>query len=182
MSLDFQFRRYVSERCGALHQLLDLLLGEDLLDDVRDAALADNTRHAEEDVVGDAVLALRHRAQRVHLALVLHDAVAQRAHHAADRPARVALQLDDLVGAADHLGVQLTPLLGVVGVARLRVEITEARARHVGRAPHGDARVAVLADDVAVAAGGGQPELLAHQEAEARRVEHRAAADDALAR
>lgn len=100
------------------------------MNDVGEAAVAQDAGDAEEDLVLHAVHALRgehsqvgvsqgglntrrrewqhaldsahldQRGHRVHLVQVLQDALHQVSHRHANGPGRVALQLDDLVGSA----------------------------------------------------------------------------------
>ena len=59
----------VSKNSGALLHLGHLQLVQFLTDEVRDAVLSNDDRDAEEDLVGDAVPALRQRADCEHAPL-----------------------------------------------------------------------------------------------------------------
>lgn len=84
--------------------------------------------------------------------LVFEYGICEFGTHEADSPARVALELDDLVGGVDDLVVQFAPVLRVAFrlLARCRAHVSQSGASDVDAAPHRHTRVAVLADDVAV--------------------------------
>jgi len=86
--------------------------------------------------------------------LVFENGLGELGTHDADAPAGVAFELDDLVRGVDHVRVKLAPVLRVAFrfFAGRRAHVPETSAGDVDAAPDRDARVTVLADDVAAPA------------------------------
>src|ERR1043165_2639407 len=73
------------------------------------------------------------------------------------------------------------PVLGIMfRFACVRCDVLQQSPCDVDAAPDCNARVAVFADDVSMAALWANPESLSEHVSEARRVEHRSRSDDAV--
>src|SRR5262249_17989081 len=137
-------------------------------------ATADDRRDREADIA-EAVEPLLQRADRQDLAIVLGDRLDDVANRDANSEAGTALQFDDFRPAALRL---LKDFL-----LKLRREAGELFERQPvdGRArPDWHHAVPVLAEDQGIDLRRRQLELAGDEAAEARRVELRAQADDAL--
>ena len=84
--------------------------------------------------------------------LVSEDGISQLGTHDADAPAGVSLEFDDLVCGVDDFPVKLAPVLRVPFwfLAGRRTHVPQSCTGDVDAAPDRHARVAVLADYVAV--------------------------------
>jgi hypothetical protein len=92
----------VSQSLGRLVQLLPLFVSQGAVHHAQDPRAADLGRQAQEHLVFQAVEALRAHRHRVDPPLVTQHALHQARHRVPDRPRRVALQLDHLIGTIHH--------------------------------------------------------------------------------
>ena len=119
-------------------------------------------------------------AQSVDSLLVTQDGLADGGNRETDGPAGVALQVDDLVRALYDLLVEVVPVLRVVGLADLGIQVLQVDAANVDSTPDWHRRVAMLADDPAVAAWRSDAQLLADKVSQTSRVQVGATADDSV--
>ncbi|KAK7814978.1 hypothetical protein U0070_024321 [Myodes glareolus] len=106
------------------------------LHNIGDSILSQDTGDTEEDIILDSIETLNHGGNGVHPPQILHYALCQVSHREANGPGRITFQLDHLIGAVNHLLVNLLPLLLVCIGAQIWVQILQGDTSDIHTTPH----------------------------------------------
>ena len=165
---------------GSVVHLLEFVVREMYFEGTHDTICANHARNGESDVI-DAIFAIEDSGARQNRVLIVENGLDEAAGSHRDTRVREALAVDDIVSNLYELLLN-SLLVEFLRLVEVLIHVVDGEASAARRGPSNKSSVAVLTEDVAVDVLRIHLVLVSQDTAETIRLEHRARAEDEVAR